>query len=245
MAHSISIREIAYQDSTGQNLIGYFAYPEGQSDLAGVLVCPEWWGRNDYVERRAIELAEQGYAAFAIDMYGDKKLAADAKTANAYMMATFEQPDTIVHRAAAGLQTLAAQPEVDRSRLAAIGFCYGGKVALELVRSGADIKAVNTFHAFLATQNPAQVDIFKAEVVVAHGEEDSMVSLDEIEQFKQEMTAAHVKYRVDIYPHAKHGFSNRAADENALKNGVDLGYDRLAETESLDAMYALLARTLG
>lgn len=244
MVQQVSIREISYQDSKGQNLIGYFAYPEGESHLAAVLVCPEWWGRNAYIESRAIELAEQGYAAFAIDMYGDKKQATDAKTANAYMLATFDDPTTIVDRATAGLKTLIAQPEVDAAHIGVIGFCYGGKVALELARSGADVKALNTFHAFLATQNPAKSGEFKAEVVVAHGAEDTMVSLDEIEQFKQEMSAAEVKYRVDIYPHAKHGFTNPSADENARKNAVDLGYDRLAETESMDAMYALFERTL-
>lgn len=241
---SVSIREINYQDSQGQNLVGYFAYPQGQENLAGVLVCPEWWGRNDYIEQRARELAEHGYAALAIDMYGDKKLAEDAATANAYMTATFEQPDTIVDRATAALNTLAAQPEVDGSRIAAIGFCYGGKVALDLARSGAELNAVATFHANLSAQQPAQPDTFKAEVVVAHGQDDSMVSLEDVAQFEQEMQAANVKYRVDIYPNAKHGFTNPAADDNARKNGVDLGYNPLAESESLDGLYALLDRTL-
>lgn len=244
MTAPICTREIEYQDSQGQRLVGYFAYPENGKNLAAIVVCPEWWGRSAYIEQRTRELAEKGYAALAIDMYGDKKLAQDAQTANDYMMATFAVANTIVERASAGLQTLAAQPEVDATRLAAIGFCYGGKVALELARSGADLKAVNTFHGFLATDHPAQSNTFKPEVIVAHGEQDSMVSEDEIVQFEQEMQNAGATYRVNIYPKAKHGFTNPAADENARKNNVDLGYDRLAEVEAIDAMYALFARTL-
>ena len=241
---AIRIREVQYQDSTGQNLVGFFAYPEGKSNLAAVMVCPEWWGRNDYIESRARELAEYGFAALAIDMYGDKKIAEDARQANEYMMATFEPDNVIVDRATAALNTLREQPEVDASRIAAIGFCYGGKVALDLARSGAELKAVATFHANLSAQNPAQEGTFKAEVVVAHGQEDSMVSLDDVEAFKQEMQNAKVKHRVDLYPNAKHGFTNPAADENARKNDVDLGYDALAEAESMDALYALLDRVL-
>lgn len=241
---NISIREIQYQDSKGQNLVGFFASPEGESNLAAVLVCPEWWGRNDYVENRVRQLAEYGFAAFAIDMYGDKKITEDASQANEYMMSTFDPENIVVDRATAALNTLTAQPEVDASRIAAIGFCYGGKVALDLARSGADLKAVATFHANLSAQTPAQEGTFKAEVVVAHGQEDSMVSLEDVDAFKQEMQHAKVKHRVDIYPNAKHGFTNPAADENARKNGVDLGYDALAEAESMDALYALLDRVL-
>lgn len=240
----ISTREIFYKDSHGQTLIGYLAYPEGNNNLPAVLVCPEWWGRNNYVEQRAHELAAHGYAAFAIDMYGDKKIADDAGTANAYMSATFDQPDTIVDRATAALNILAQQPEVNANKIAAIGFCYGGKVALDLARSGANIQAVATFHANLSAQNPAQAGHFQAEVLVSHGHDDSMVSLEDVDHFKQEMENAKVTYHVDIYPNAKHGFTNPAADENARKNGVDLGYNPLAEAESFDRMYALLDRIL-
>lgn len=243
-AKPVTTQEIHYQDSQGQNLIGYFAYPEGGTHLAAVLVFPEWWGRNDYIERRTRELAEQGYAALAIDMYGDKKLATDASTANQYMLSTFDQPETIVDRATAAFNTLASQPQVDATRIAAIGFCYGGKVALDLARSGANLKAVNTFHANLSAQHPAQSGTFKPEVIVAHGEDDSMVSLDDVEQFKQEMTAANVTYHVDIYPNTKHGFTNPESNENARKNGVDLGYNPTAETASINNLYTLLARTL-
>ena len=240
MSNNIITREISYQDEQGNNFIGYFAYPEYAKNLAAVLVCHEWWGRNDYPEHRVHQLAEAGYAAFALDMYGDKKIATDPQTANAYMMETFAEPNLIVERASAALQTLIAQPEVNADKIAVIGFCYGGKVALDLARSGADVKVVATFHANLSAQNPAQKDQFKAEVLVAHGADDSMVSLDDVEAFKQEMTTADVKHHVEIYPHTKHGFTNPAADEKAKTYGIDLGYNATSEQNALTALYTLL-----
>lgn len=244
MTMSIQTREIQYTAADGSTLVGYFAAPQSQAPIAGVIVAPEWWGRNEYTEQRARELAEHGYAALAIDMYGNKNVTTDAAQANTWMSQTFEHPDTLVVRASAALKTLAAQSEVDATRLAAIGFCYGGKVVLDLARSGADLKAVATFHAILATQTPAQPGQIQAEILVSHGELDSMVSLDNVEQFKAEMNHAGVKHQVLVLKDAKHGFSNPLADERAKANNVDLGYNPTAEKTSLDAMYHLLSRTL-
>ena len=209
-----------------------------------MIVAPEWWGRNDYTEQRARELAEHGFAALAIDMYGDKKVTTDVPQASAWMNQTFEQPDTIVNRAQAGLNALAAQPGVNAEKLAAIGFCYGGKVVLDLVRSGADLKAVATFHAVLATGTPAEKGKVKAEILVLHGELDSMVTLDDVASFRQEMHDAEVDHDVIIFEDAKHGFSNPLADERAKANNVDLGYNAEAERQGLEAMYELLDKHL-
>ncbi|APX64155.1 dienelactone hydrolase family protein [Acinetobacter schindleri] len=241
---AIKTREIQYTAQDGSQLIGYFAAPESDTPVPGVIVAPEWWGRNDYTEQRARELAEHGYAALAIDMYGDKKVTTASNQAYEWMMQTFEDPDTIVNRATAALNTLAAQDEVDSDKLAAIGFCYGGKVALDLARSNAPLQAVATFHANLSPKVPAQEGQVQAEILVLHGEQDSMVSLDDVESFRKEMQAANVKYDVIIFKDAKHGFSNPLADERAKANGVDLGYNAEAEKQSLEAMYALLARRL-
>ena len=161
------------------------------------------------------------------------------------MMQTFEDAETIVTRASAALATLAQQTEVNADKLAAIGFCYGGKVVLDLARSGADLKAVATFHATLAPKAPAQEGQVKAEIMVFHGEEDSMVTLDDVAKFKEEMFAAKVNHEVIVYEDAKHGFSNPLADERAKANGVDLGYNAEVEQKSLAAMYELLHRHLG
>ena len=241
---AIKTREIQYTAQDGSQLIGYFAAPESDTPVPGVIVAPEWWGRNDYTEQRARELAEHGYAALAVDMYGDKKVTTASNQAYEWMMQTFEDPDTLVNRAKAALNTLAAQDEVDADKLAAIGFCYGGKVALDLARSNASLQAVVTFHANLSPKAPAQEGQVQAEILVLHGEQDSMVSLDDVESFRKEMQAANVKHDVIIFKDAKHGFSNPLADERAKANGVDLGYNAEAEKQSLEAMYALLARRL-
>ncbi|WP_110974706.1 dienelactone hydrolase family protein [Acinetobacter sp. WCHAc060042] len=244
MTISIQTREIQYNTADGQRLVGYFAAPNGQTPHAGIIVAPEWWGRNEYTEQRARELAEHGYAALAIDMYGDKKVTTDAKQAYEWMMQTFADADTIVNRAQAGLDTLAAQPEVNADQLAAIGFCYGGKVVLDLARSGAPLKAVATFHATLAPKAPAVEGQIQGEILVLHGELDSMVTLDDVASFREEMHAAKVNHEVIIFEDAKHGFSNPLADERAKANGVDLGYNPEAERQGLEAMYDLLERNL-
>lgn len=244
MTISIQTREIQYNAADGQRLVGYFAAPSAQTPHAGIIVAPEWWGRNEYTEQRARELAEHGYAALAIDMYGDKNVTTDAKQAYEWMMQTFADADTIVNRAKAGLDTLAAQPEVNADQLAAIGFCYGGKVVLDLARSGAPLKAVATFHATLAPKAPAVEGQIQGEILVLHGELDSMVTLDDIASFREEMHAAKVNHEVIIFEDAKHGFSNPLADERAKANSVDLGYNPEAERQGLDAMYDLLERNL-
>ena len=244
MTISIQTREIQYNAADGQRLVGYFAAPSSQTPHAGIIVAPEWWGRNEYTEQRARELAEHGYAALAIDMYGDKNVTTDAKQAYEWMMQTFADADTIVNRAQAGLDTLAAQPEVNPTQLAAIGFCYGGKVVLDLARSGAPLKAVATFHATLAPKTPAVEGQIQGEILVLHGELDSMVTLDDVASFREEMHAAKVDHEVIIFEDAKHGFSNPLADERAKANGVDLGYNPEAERQGLDVMYDLLERNL-
>ncbi|WP_180136474.1 dienelactone hydrolase family protein [Acinetobacter sp. YH12066] len=244
MTVKIKTREIEYTAADGTKLIGYFATPETSEPVAGVLVSPEWWGRNEYTEQRARELAEHGYAALALDMYGDKKVTTDAKQAYEWMMQTFDHADTIVTRASAALTTLAQQSEVNAAKLGAIGFCFGGKVVLDLARSGAELDAVVTFHATLTTATPAQTGQVQAEILVQHGELDSMVTLDDVASFREEMHAAGVNHNVIVYADAKHGFSNPLADERAKANNVDLGYNAAAEQQSLNAMYALLDRTL-
>lgn len=241
---AIQTREIQYTAQDGQILIGYFAAPADTQPVAGILVAPEWWGRNEYTEQRARELAEHGYAALAIDMYGDKKVTTDSQQAYAWMMQTFESDDTIVNRATAALDLLKTQAEVDGNKLAAIGFCYGGKVVLDLARANAPLQAVATFHANLSTATPAQVGQVQAEILVLHGELDSMVSLDDVAKFREEMHAAQVAHEVIVFEDAKHGFSNPLADERAKANGVDLGYNPDAEQKSLAAMYELLAERL-
>lgn len=241
----ISTREVHYSAPDGTALIGYFAYPlDASQPVAGVVVCPEWWGVTPHPKNRAEQLARDGYAALAIDMYGDARVTDQVSQASAWMNEVLQDQNILIARAKAGLEALAAQPEVDASRLAVIGFCFGGKVALDMAREGLGLKAAVSFHGILSPKAPAQAGKVTAEVQVNHGEQDSMVSLQAVEGFKQEMQAAGVNYVVNIYPNAKHGFTNPVADERAKANGVDLGYNQQADEQSNTAMLQLFARTL-
>lgn len=242
---AIISRELRYTSPEGTTLIGHLALPaQTTGKLAGVVVCPEWWGLTDYPKSRADELASQGYAALAIDVYGDSKVTDQASQANEWMSELTSNQNLLMQRAKAGLDALAQQTEVDASRLAAIGFCFGGKIALDMAREGFDLKGVASFHGNLSPKAPAKQAKVKAELLIQHGEADSMVTLDDLEAFRVEMDAAQVRYHVDVYKGAKHGFTNPAADERARTNGVDLGFDAQAAQQSSQALDQFLARVL-
>jgi len=244
MTSTIKTREIHYNAADGTNLVGYFAAPESDAPVAGVIVAPEWWGRTEYTEQRARELAEHGYAALAIDMYGDKKVTTDAGQANEWMTQMLNDQDKLMGRCRAILDDFADQLPVDGNRLGIAGYCFGGKIGLDMAREGMPLKAVATFHGNLSPKQPAEKGKFKAKVLVAHGRDDSMVSMEDVESFKQEMDKAGVDYTVDVYDNAKHGFTNPNADKRAADNGVDLGYNEAAANESWDKMIAFMRDTL-
>jgi len=244
--HTTETRQIHYTAPDGAALVGYFAYPRDVAlPVAGVVVCPEWWGVTEHPKDRALKLAEAGYAALAIDLYGDARVTDQVPIASGWMMELLHDQNALIARANAGLEVLAAQPEVDGTRLAVIGFCFGGKVALDMARAGLDVKAAVSFHGNLSPKSAAQAGVVKAEVQVHHGAADTMVPMVAVDSFKAEMDAAGVSYSVTIYPDAKHGFTNPAADARALANGVDLGYNEAADIASNEAMLSLLARVLG
>lgn len=243
--HPIQTRQIHYTALDGTALIGYFAYPTDlESPVAGVVVCPEWWGVTEHPKNRADALAKEGYAALAIDLYGDAKVTDEVPVANQWMSEALADQDALLNRAKAGLHALADQPEVDANRLAVIGFCFGGKVALDMARAGLDLKAAVSFHGNLSPKSPAQAGQISAEVLVNHGEIDTMVTMDAVESFKQEMDQAGATYKIYVYKDAKHGFTNPLADERAKKYGVDLGYNAAADEQSNQATLNLLERAL-
>ncbi|MBF7681942.1 dienelactone hydrolase family protein [Acinetobacter sp. B5B] len=240
--HNIITREIEYTAHDGKTLIGFFAAPEVQHALPGLILGPEWWGRDEYMVERAMQFATQGYATFAIDMYGNKACTEVATEASAYMSEVFEKPNTLLDRAQAGLAMLAAQPEVDPKKLAAIGFCFGGKIALELARSGAPLEVIASFHGTLKTDRPAKLGMIKGDVLICHGIDDSMISLEDVDRIEQELQHADVAYQILRLEDAKHGFTNPKSDERHAKTGVDVAYNAVAEQKSLDTLAELLKK---
>jgi dienelactone hydrolase len=198
-----------------------------------VLVCHEWWGLNEYSKKRAEQLAQMGYVAFAVDVYGKGIL---AKTqAEAAQMSTALKNDraTLRARINAALAALRTRKEVDPKKVAAIGYCFGGTTALELARSGADILGVVGFHAGLATPTPADAKNIKCKVLVCQGADDPFVPMTEVTAFVDEMKAARVNFQLNLYGGAVHTFTNPAAGNDPSKGQA---YNEQADHRSWQAM---------
>ena len=209
----IVTKDIPYEHN-GVKLKGFLAYDDARvkgGKVPGVLVVHEWWGLNDYPKQRARQLAELGYVAFALDMYGDGVIAADSKKAGELAGQFYSDPRLTRDRATLGLKQLMGQGMVDHTKVAAIGYCFGGMTVLELARSGAPVAAVVSFHGGLKTQKPAEKGQVKARVLVCNGADDPMVKNAEREAFMEEMEAAGVDYAFINYAGAVHGFTNPKA----------------------------------
>jgi len=226
-------------------LRGYFAYDKRISGARpAVLVFPEWWGVNDYIKQRTNMLAELGYAAFAPDMYGDGQLAANADEAASMMTAVLNDMETGTARIHAAYQCAKAQPQTDPSRIAAIGYCFGGAMALHAARIGMDLRGVASFHGALGSfHKPAPGEV-KARILICHGTEDAMVSDQDVAAFKQEMTDAEVDFKFVAYEGALHGFTSQEASVNAKKYGLPIGYDAEADAGSWQEMQQFLSTAL-
>lgn len=235
----IQTREIPYTAADGTRLVGYHAWDDTISGpRPGVIVVHEWWGLNDYAKRRARDLAALGYSALAVDMYGDGRNTQHPDDAKAFMNAALADPAIPKARFQAGLDLLKAQPQTDPARLAAIGYCFGGKVVLDMARQGLPLAAVVSFHGALVTATPATPGSVKAKVLVEHGAADSFITPEQIAAFKAEMDQAGADYRFVELPGAKHGFSNPDADAHK-DHGLDLGYQKEADERSWADMQAL------
>lgn len=241
----ITTRTLEYATAGGLTLKSYLCLPEAAAGaLPCVLVAPEWWGLSEHAKHAAERLAEQGYAALVMDLYGGARLTDDAAQANEWMTEVLSDPAVLAERTRLAQQALAAQPETDGSRTAAIGFCFGGRVVLDMARRGDDLKAVTSFHGILATPEPAREGVVKGELLVEHAGQDALVSMEEVEAFRREMDAAKVRYHIDVFPYAKHGFTNPQATRNGEKNGVDLAYNEADAEVAWRNMLNLLQRTL-
>lgn len=232
--------EYAAGDATHQ---GYLAYDDEISDSRpGIIIVHEWWGLNDYIVKRAHMLAELGYIALAIDMYGAGQVAADRDQAGELMTAVLDDMEGGTAALKAGYQLLLDQPGVDANRTAAIGYCFGGAMILHMARIGLPLSAVASFHGALGSFHTAAPGSIQAKILVCHGEADSMVNLDDLEAFKNEMNTAQADYEVLLLPGAKHGFSNPQADSNAEKFDIDVGYQEQADEDSWARLQTLFGQ---
>ncbi len=228
--------------SGGVVLKGYLAYDKIVTGARpGVLVVHEWWGQNEYVRKRARMLAEMGYTALALDMYGEGKEATHPDDAAKFSSELMKNFDVAKARFMAAMEFLKKQPTVDPDRIAAIGYCFGGGVVLNMARQGVDLKGVASFHGSLAAVKPAEPGHVKAKILVLHGADDKFVKPEQIEAFKQEMKAAGADFEFIAYPGAVHGFTNPDADEYGKKFNLPLAYNAEADKKSWEELKKFLA----
>ena len=222
---------------------GYMAYDSSSIALRpGVLVVHEWWGVNAYMCERVHQLAEAGYLALAIDMYGNGQVAADPDQAGGLMNAVLGDMDSAAEALESGYQLLLDQAAVDSQKTAAIGYCFGGAMVLHMARMGMPLSAVASFHGALGAFIDVEPGSIQAEILVCHGAADSMVGMDQLSAIDAELSAAKATFETLVLADAKHGFSSREADQNAARYGLDLGYNADADAKSWQAMIDLFNR---
>lgn len=226
-------------------LKGFVVYDDAVSGKRpGIVLVHEWWGITEHIRNEARRLAAQGYTALVADMYGEAKTADNPKDAGMLAGSVMKNPDVMRARFNAARAALAAHATVDAGRIGAAGYCFGGTVAHNMVRAGADLAGIVMFHAGLATNTPAPASV-NAKVLVLNGADDPLVKPEQIEAFKKDMAAAGADYRFINYPGAVHAFTNPAATEAGKKFGIPVAYnaevDRQAKAEA-DRFFAAVLK---
>ena len=244
MSASAAIRTQTLEYKDGDTVLeGYLAYDDSlKGKLPGVLIVHEWTGIGPYVKKRAEEIASLGYVGFCIDIYGKGIRPKDRK--DAALQAGIYRADRQLMRARAkaGLEELKKRKFVDPARIAAIGYCFGGGVALELARSGADIDAVVSFHGNLDTPTPQDAKNIKAKILVCHGANDPFVDTKQVEAFQDEMRAGKCDWQMNIYGNAVHSFTN---PESGVDSSSGVAYNREADLRSWRAMKDFFEEVFG
>jgi dienelactone hydrolase len=225
----------------GTVLKGYIAHDANiKGKRPGVLVVHEWWGQNEYIRGRARMLAELGYTALALDMYGGGKLASHPDEAGKFSSEVMKNFPVAKERFKAALELLKSDPTVDPTRIAAIGYCFGGGVVLNMARQGIDLKGVASFHGSLAVVPPDKPTPIKAAVRVYNGADDKFIPAEAIEALKKEMADQKANFKFVNYPGAVHAFTNPEATENGKKFNIPIAYNEAADKASWEDMKGFL-----
>jgi dienelactone hydrolase len=228
----IQTEELIYS-ADGVEMKGYMAWDSNKGGpRPGVLVVHEWWGCNEYPQRRARMLAEAGYTGLAVDLYGGGQLAANPDEAGELMTARIDDMEGTRSRFMAALDALKAHHTVDSDRIGAIGYCFGGGVVTHMARMGAPLDVTGSFHGSIglaAVDGPDHID---CRVMVYNGEADVLIDEAQIDGFKEQMEKIGAHYDFIQLPGALHGFSNPATTTIAQEYGLPLGYSELADESS-------------
>lgn len=233
----IKTQELEYKQ--GQtSLQGFVAWDDAvKGKRPGVLVVHEWWGHNQHARTQARRLAQAGYVGFALDMYGKGKLASHPKDAMAFATEAMKDPAVTRARFEAALAQLKGTAQVDPTKIAAIGYCFGGAVVLDMARSGLDLAAVATFHGSLGSKLTVKKGSIKPRILVMTGTDDPMIDAAAVTAFRKEMTDAGARFEVISYPGIKHSFTNPDADKSGVPG---LAYNEATDKQSWESLLKLL-----
>lgn len=237
MAMAAVKSESVTYEYNGTKMKGHLAYDDAVTGKRpGVLVVHEWWGLDAYARKRAEMLAQMGYVAFAVDMYGEGKLTEHPKEAGQMAGAIRKNVETWRGRALAGLKVLQSNDKVDAKKIAAIGYCFGGSTVLQLAFSGADVAAVVSFHGGLQVPTEEEAKAAKAKILVCHGALDSFIPEKTIQEFRAALEKGNADYQVVYYAGAYHSFTVPDADARKMKG---IKYDANADRRSWQHMQSL------
>jgi dienelactone hydrolase len=195
-----------------------------------VVIVHEWWGRNEYILKRSQMLNEEGYATLAVDLFGDGKTVETPSEAQALATPFYQDPDIGVKRLSKYIELASKDPHIDQNKIFVIGYCFGGTQALNLARSGEDIKGVVSFHGGLASSLKSTG--LKTKVLALNGLSDPMVSSKEREGFKKEMKELKARHKIVNYKGATHAFTNPKATEIGKKFKIPIAYNQKADRDS-------------
>jgi dienelactone hydrolase len=220
----------------GTLLNGYIVFDQNQKGIRpAVLVVHEWWGLNDYAKMRARKLAESGYIAMAVDIFGDGKIAANPQEAQDLTKPFYQNPGLAKTRLDAAIKKIKEYAETDTSNVAAIGYCFGGGVVLNSAKLGSDLKGVVSFHGGLVGV-PANKDLLKARILICHGGNDKFVAQKDIDTFKHQLDSIGANYSFKIYPNATHAFTNPDATKVGKEFNMPIEYNAEADNNSWNDM---------
>ena len=223
----------------GEVFEGYCAYPKVDKKMPAVLIAHTWAGRDTFVCETADKLAKLGYVGFAIDLYGRAKVGKSIEENQALMTPLMSDRSLLKNRLKESLKTLAVLENVDSMKISAIGFCFGGLCVLDMARNNMQLKGIVSFHGLLSKPNIETKDKIWPRVLVLHGNDDPMVSEDDIKKFKEEMTERDADWAMHIFGKTKHAFTNPKANdeklgtvynENSANKAWKLTYDFLKES---------------
>jgi dienelactone hydrolase len=232
---AIKSESVSYGTDSAK-LTGFVAYDSASTAKRPVvLVVHEWWGLNDYVKSRVKQLAELGYIAIAVDMYGDGKMGNNPDEAGKLAMPFYQNPALAKSRFDAALTKIKTYSQADTSKIAAIGYCFGGGMVLNVARLGEPLNGVVSFHGSLLG-TPADKNLLKAKILVCHGADDQFVKPEEVATFKKQMDSIGADYTFKQYAGATHAFSNPAATEMGQRFKIPIAYNAAADTASWKEM---------